>query len=122
MAQVTPLSPLESFASATPTASDPAAGDRIQVGNGQRDLTIFFENAHTSAITTTVTAQTTSATVDRLGNVTKSNLSLSIGANTGRAVLFIPASALPAYIDSSGFVNIAYTSGNAALRFVAVLA
>lgn len=93
----------------TPVDADEASGDTFVNSNG--DLALYFINeSGTDAATVTLTAQETSKDVSGYGQMSKSNLTISLAAGEDKIVGPLEKRA---WNDSSGNVNAAY-SGTAA--------
>jgi hypothetical protein len=79
---------------------------------------LVFKNGHGSSITVTIEAQAVARTIAGLGagSFTLPDISVAIAAGATKTIYLVGN--IAGYIDSNGYVQITYASGNAALTVV----
>jgi hypothetical protein len=121
MATHTFAAPTDASETITPVATTPA-GDKFVLSASQqrKNVILYFTNGHSSPITVTVAG--VAKTIDAgqgygSGTFTKANREIVV-TNATVAAMIITRDELKNYLDEEGELNIAYTSGNAAMTLV----
>lgn len=110
MATLTLVSPSIAGAVVAPQASAPA-GDVVPWDG--KDLLLFCENGHSSAVTINIAPTQTTKRVEGVGPITVPTRSLELAQNEF-GVIFIPREEAGAYVNSAVQIPLSYTGGNAA--------
>lgn len=98
-------------------AATTVAGDSVKWAGGK--LLVEFRNTTGSSITVSVAPIVTSQTTPMAGSISTPTRSLAVAAGADGAFEFSDGD-VGAYVDSSGNVNFAYTTGNVGLLYRAL--
>lgn len=120
MATLTFAAPTDEAPTVAYVATAPA-GDKFLVSDTTKRVVLLFDNGHSNPITVAVVAQskTISGGVGYGSGSWKAADRDAVIANGTKGAIIIEPTEIRAFLDADGYLNLAYTGGNAALSVLA---
>lgn len=113
--------PTNSVPLSNPVATDPTNGNKWLISDVTKTYLFVFVNGHSSPITITCAGVAKAITVPPYGAVTATaaDATAAVANATTGTFKFTPA-AVSGYLDVDGYLTFTYTSGNVALKVLAL--